>query len=106
MLEAEIRTHDCAGRDQPVVEGRATHRTRGGQLLVWVREPEAARVILRHFRSRVLRGGEGAEASHIHGENVLSWVLLGHPAREHEPYAAPLAEARHDRARHPVVAHA
>src|SRR5581483_3003935 len=46
------------------------------------------------------------EACHIHRQNVLAWIVLGHPARKHESDPASLAEPRHHRAGYPVVANA
>ncbi len=103
VFQAEVGAHDRSGGEQLVVDRRAAHRPRRRQLLVRIGQPEAPRIVLGHLDRGVLRGGEGAEPCHVHRQDVLPRVTLGHPARQHQADAAALAEAGHHRARHPVV---
>ncbi len=103
ILETEVRPHDGTGRLELRVDRGATHRAGGGQLLVRVGEPEAPRVVLGNLDRGVFRRRERPEARDVHREDVLARIALGHPAREHEPDAAALAEAGHHGAGDPEI---
>ena len=104
MLEAEIGSHDRAGRLQPIVDGRTAQRPGGGQLFVGIGEPEAARVVFRHLDRCISWRGKGAEARHVHRQDVLARVVVRHPARQHQADAAALAEPGHHRTGDPEIA--
>ena len=91
----------------PDAVGRRRHQgARGGQFLVRIGDGEAALVVLPHLGPGIRPGAPVPEAGHVHREDVARGLALDHPFRQREPYPAPLAEARHHRARRPVVAQA
>ncbi len=79
--------------------------TRGGQLFVGIADREAPLIILDDLGQRVARRDPCAKAGAIHREDIALRLALDHPLRKGQPNAAALAEAGHDSAGGPIVAH-
>ena len=105
VLQPESLVHDCAIRNQPVVE-------RGGLLASALRQGfvgeghhEAAFVVLRRLDRTPFGRRELAEAGDVHSPYVDRGLAVDHPLGDAAPDTAALAEARHDAHRDPVVPH-
>ena len=91
------------GLGEPTVDGGGVQGPGVGELLVGEGDLEPAAVVLLDLGDRVGRGGPVAEAGHVHPPNVEAGVSGGHPVGHGQANAAPLAEAGHHPACHPVA---
>ena len=75
------------------------------QLFVGVRHGKPFLIVLDDLGQGVSGRDPGAKAGHIHRHRVAFGFAFDHPLRQHKANAATLAEAGHDAASRPVIAH-
>ena len=106
VFEAAVVAEHGVFRLQTLVHGCGAQRARGRQFFVREADAEAARVVFAHLHVGVGAVRPATVAGHVHGPHVGTRVAFGHPVGKREAHTTALAEASHDAASHPIVAHA
>ena len=104
-FESKLRAPDRAHGAEMVVHGGTAQAARGGQLFIGIADREPPLIILNDLGHRVSRRDPCAKAGAIHCEDIALRLALYHPLRKGQPNAAALAEAGHNSAGGPIVAH-
>ena len=103
MFQPEIRAHDRASREQPVMDRGAPRRAGFRQFLIGKSQAKPAAIVFVDFQAGVFWRGEGTKARHIHRQHIGTRIIARHPPRQDQPDAAALRKPRHHGAGHPVV---